>query len=105
MEGEIMSARKIAYEILMDIEVNNNYSNISLNSHLSKAKVDNRDKGLITELVYGVIEKKRYIDYIINKVSKIKVRKMENSVKIAIRLGVYQIIFLDRIADYAAINE
>lgn len=100
-----MSARKIAYEILMDIEVNNNYSNISLNSHLSKAKVDNRDKGLITELVYGVIEKKRYIDYIINKVSKIKVRKMENSVKIAIRLGVYQIVFLDRIADYAAINE
>lgn len=100
-----MSARKIAYEILMDIEVNNNYSNISLNSHLSKVKVDNRDKGLITELVYGVIEKKRYIDYIINKVSKIKVRKMENSVKIAIRLGVYQIVFLDRIADYAAINE
>ena len=100
-----MSARKIAYKILMDIEINKNYSNISLNSHLSKAKVDDRDKGLITELVYGVIEKKRYIDYIINKVSKIKVRKMENSVKTAIRLAVYQIVFLDRVADYASINE
>ena len=100
-----MSARKIAYDILMDIEINKNYSNISLNSHLSKAKVDNRDKGLITELVYGVIEKKRYIDYIINKVSKIKVRKMSNSVKTVMRLGVYQIVFLDGVADYAAINE
>ncbi len=100
-----MSSRKIAYEILMDIEINKNYSNISLNDRLSKVKLDDRDKGLITELVYGVIEKKRYIDYIINKVSKIKVRKMENSVKTAIRLAVYQIIFLDRVADYASINE
>lgn len=100
-----MSSRKIAFDILMDIEINKNYSNISLNTHLSKEKIDSRDKGLITELVYGVIEKKRYIDYMINKVSKIKVKKMSNSVKTVIRMGVYQIMFLEGVADYAAINE
>ncbi|MEG0250174.1 MAG: 16S rRNA (cytosine(967)-C(5))-methyltransferase RsmB [Peptostreptococcus sp.] len=100
-----MSARKIAYKVLMDIEINKNYSNISLNSHLDKENIDDRDRGLVTELVYGVIENKRYIDYMINKVSKIKVRKMEHSVKTILRMGVYQLVFLDRVADYAAINE
>lgn len=100
-----MSARKIAYKVLMDIEINKNYSNISLNSHLDKEKIDDRDRGLVTELVYGVIENKRYIDYMINKLSKIKVRKMQHSVKTILRMGVYQIVFLDRVADYAAINE
>lgn len=100
-----MPARKIAYNILMDIEKNKNYSNLSLNASLSKEKIDDREKGFVTEIVYGVIEKKRYIDYIINKVSKIKVKKMNYSVKTILRMGVYQIVFLDRVAQYAAINE
>ncbi|MBC2575644.1 16S rRNA (cytosine(967)-C(5))-methyltransferase RsmB [Peptostreptococcus canis] len=100
-----MSARDIAYNILMDVEINKNYSNTSLNSFLRKSNLNDIDKGFITELVYGVIENKRYIDYIINKVSKIKVRKMSHCVKVVLRMGVYQLLFLDGVADYAAINE
>ncbi len=100
-----MSARYLAYKILFDIEVNGNYSNMALNKYLNEAGLDDQDKGFVTELVYGIIEKKRYLDYMINKVSKIKVRKMQHSVKLVLRMGVYQLVYMDGVTDYAAINE
>lgn len=100
-----MSARYLAYKILFDIEVNGNYSNMALNKYLNEAGLDDQDKGFVTELVYGIIEKKRYLDYMINKVSKIKVRKMQHPVKLVLRMGAYQLVYMDGVADYAAINE
>lgn len=100
-----MSARYLAYKILFDIEVNGNYSNMALNKYLNEAGLDDQDKGFVTELVYGILEKKRYLDYMINKVSKIKVRKMQHPVKLVLRMGVYQLVYMDGVADYAAINE
>ena len=100
-----MSARYLAYKILFDIEVNGNYSNMALNKYLNEAGLDDQDKGFVTELVYGIIEKKRYLDYMINKVSKIKVRKMQHPVKLVLRMGVYQLVYMDGVTDYAAINE
>ena len=100
-----MSARYIAYKILFDIEVNGNYSNLALNKFLNEADLDDQDKGFVTELVYGILERKRYLDYMINKVSKIKVRKMQHSVRLVLRMGTYQLVHMDGVADYAAINE
>lgn len=100
-----MSARYLAYKILFDIEVNGNYSNMALNKYLNEDGLDDQDKSFVTELVYGIIEKKRYLDYMINKVSKIKVRKMQHSVKLVLKMGVYQLVYMDGMTDYAAINE
>lgn len=100
-----MTEREIAYKVLMDIEVNKNYSNIALNAVLKAQKIEDKSRGFITELVYGVIENQRYIDYMLNKMSKIKVKKMNYSVRTVLRMGVYQMIFLDKVEDYAAINE
>ncbi|WP_195939826.1 16S rRNA (cytosine(967)-C(5))-methyltransferase RsmB [Romboutsia sp. 1001713B170131_170501_G6] len=100
-----MKAREIAYKVLLDIEENNNYSNTSINKHFKKIEMTNQDRGLATELIYGVIENQYYLDYIIDKLSKIKTQKMSTCVKILLRLGVYQIAFLDSISDYAAVNE
>lgn len=100
-----MTARDIAYRVLLDIEKNSNYSNIALNKHLKNSKLNNKDRGLATEIVYGVVSNKRTLDYAINKKSKIRVRKMNHSVKIILRMGVYQLLYLDRVADYGAIDE
>nr|WP_308551046.1 16S rRNA (cytosine(967)-C(5))-methyltransferase RsmB [uncultured Peptostreptococcus sp.] len=100
-----MTAREVAYKILFDIEVNGNYSNMALNKYIKDAGLDNQDKGFVTDLVYGVVERKRFLDYMINKVSKIKARKMQHSVKLVLRMGVYQLVYMDGVADYAAINE
>ena len=100
-----MNAREIAYKVLLDIEKNNNYSNMAINKHFKDVKLSNQDRGLATEIIYGVIENKYYIDYMIDKLSKVKTNKMEIYVKTLLRMGVYKIMFLNSISDYAAVNE
>ncbi len=100
-----MSARNIAYKVLFDIEKNKKYSNISLDYYLKGSDLDDLQRGFATELVYGVLENRIFLDGIINRHSKIKVKKMQYSVKISLRMGAYQLIFLDGVKDYAAINE
>ena len=67
-----MTARNIAYKVLLDIEKNSNYSNIALNKFLKDSKLTNKDRGLATEIVYGVVANKRTLDYMINKKNKSK---------------------------------
>ena len=92
-----MKAREIAFKVLCDIEENNNYSNIAINKHFKNYKMTNQDRGLATELIYGVVENKYYLDYIIDKLSKIKTQKLSICVKILLRMGIYQISFLNSI--------
>ena len=100
-----MNAREIAYKVLLDIEKNKNYSNMAINKHFKGVKMSNQDRGLATEIIYGVIENKYYKDYMIDKLSKVKTNKMEIYVKTLLRMGIYQIMFLNSISDYAAVNE
>ncbi|WP_042271745.1 16S rRNA (cytosine(967)-C(5))-methyltransferase RsmB [[Clostridium] dakarense] len=100
-----MNAREIAFKVLCDIEENNNYSNIAINKHFKNLSLSNQDRGFATELIYGVVENKYYLDYIIDKLSKIKTQKLSTYVKILLRMGIYQIAFLDSISDYALVNE
>ena len=100
-----MKAREIAFKVLCDIEENNNYSNIAINKHFKNLDLSNQDRGLATELIYGVVENKFYLDYIIDKLSKIKTNKLSICVKMLLRMGIYQIAFLDSISDYASVNE
>lgn len=100
-----MNAREFAFKVICDIETNKNYSNISINKHFKTINLNNSERGFATELIYGVVENKYYIDYIINKLSKIKVKKMSTFVKTILRMGTYQILFLDSISDYAAVDE
>ncbi len=100
-----MNARELAFKVLLDIESNDNYSNIAINKHFRNIDINNQDRGFATELIYGVVEKKNYLDYIINKLSKIKTQKLSNYVKIFLRMGIYQVVFLESVSDYAAVNE
>ena len=63
------------------------------------------EKGLVSELVHGVTERRLTLDYIISQFSKMKLNKIAPKVLIAIRLGVYQIFYMDKIPDSAAVNE
>lgn len=65
---------------------------------------DFKDESLYRELVYGTVENLLYIDYMINRISKIKTNKMETIVLNTLRLALYEIIFL-RIETYASVNE
>lgn len=102
---EKINARRIAVDVLVDIEKNNAFSNIALKKALRNKEVEDRDRRFVTELVYGVVENKIYLDYIINILSKIKMNKVKLEVLNILRIALYQIIFLDRIPSAAAVNE
>lgn len=96
--------REITLKILNEIIEKEAYSNISISRNIGK-EISYLDESLIRELVYGVIENKLYIDWIINKFSKVKSNRIAAIIKDIIRIGVYQIIFMDKIPDSAAVNE
>lgn len=99
-----MNSREIALNILMDINIKGAFSNYSINKHL-KGEVDIKDQNLIREIVYGVIENLLYLDHIISKLSKIRITKIQPAIMEILRMGVYQMAFMDKIPDRAAINE
>lgn len=99
------NARETAFEILMKIHRNNSYSNLALDSALSSARLDNRDYSFVCALVYGVLERSVTIDYLLSKCLNRPLGKLRTQVHIILRMGVYQLLFMDKIPDSAAINE
>ena len=99
--------RKIALNALYKIDSKQAYSNIVLDETLkaNRKKLNIKDINFISELVYGVTTWKLTLDTIIQKYSKTKIKKLSNWVKNILRLGTYQIVFLDKIPKSAAVNE
>ncbi len=100
---KISPARKSAFEILIRIEKEKAFSSILLS--LYEEKLEKKDRSLCREISLGVLRKKLYIDEIIKKFTKKPIGKFDLEVLIALRMGIYQILFLERIPDYSAINE
>lgn len=98
------SARETAMRIIYDVEFNGAYSNIALKKAL-KPDISKNDKAFITNLVYGVTDRKITLDYIIEKFSKIKLKKISKYILVILRMGIYQLVFMDKIPQSAAVNE
>lgn len=98
-------ARETALKVLYDINEKGAYSNISINRHLDMGGLKDVDKAFITEMVYGTIKWKLKLDYIISQFSRIKLKKLSPWIKNILRLGLYQVIYMDRVPDSAVCNE
>jgi len=102
----VKSARRIALDVLYKIEVKSAYSRVALDSELSSHELCKEDRALVTELVYGVIRHLNTLDWVLNTYSlKQKIEDFSPYVKNILRLGAYQLMYLDKIPAYAAINE
>ena len=97
--------RNTALNVLMKIEQDNAYSNIALNNAIRENKLSGVDSSFVSALVYGVLERKITLDYIIRQYSKIPLRKIELKTKMILRLGILQLLFMDKIPESAAVNE
>ena len=103
----IDKVRELALKVLYKIDKEEAYSNIALNEILNanREKLTPKDIGLISEIIYGVTTWKLTLDVIIIKHSKIKMKKISTWVVNILRMGIYQILFLDKIPQSAAVNE
>ena len=102
--------REIALKVLYDVDKNGAYSNIALDEALRQARkrqerIEPRDVGFISEIVYGTISWKLTIDEIIKKYSNIRIQKISPWILNILRMSAYQILFLDKVPKSAAVNE
>ena len=98
------SARQLAYKLLCDASRGLTYSNIAIDSALRKHELSDSDKRLLTAIVMGVTERRLTLDYIIDRLAS-QPEKIDAETRALLRMGVYQMVFLDKIPEYAAINE
>ncbi|SDW02197.1 16S rRNA (cytosine967-C5)-methyltransferase [Marininema mesophilum] len=104
--GQLESARDVALDILIATEERGAYINLLLNDRLKKSSLnDTRDRGLVTELVYGTTQRRNTLDWILNALVKKGVHSLEMWVRQLLRMGLYQLRYLDRIPSRAAVHE
>ena len=95
--------RKTAYNVLFDVEKNGAYSNIELNRQIRLLNPDS--PAFVRELVYGVIENLIYIDHILSKLIDKGLKGVKKQPLTLLRMGIYQLRFMDSVPEYAAVNE
>lgn len=102
----MISSREAALLALNDVFYNGKYSNLAVKDTLGKCRgMDKADKALFTNLVYGVISHHYTLEYVIKQHSSVKVKKLARYVRLILELGIYQILFMDKIPVSAAVNE
>lgn len=97
--------RETALKILYDINEKGAYSNIAVDKFLEAGELKAIDRAFVTELVYGITKWRLTIDWIIAQFSSIKLKKLSPWILNTLRLGIYQIIYMDRVPESAACNE
>ena len=104
-KAKVMSARRIALELLMRCERDRVYSNLVLDTAIRRHPLSDADRSLLTALVYGVLETRLTLDYLLSHLCDRPLEKVDPETLILLRLGVYQLRFMDRIPPHAALNE
>ena len=100
-----MTARSIAYKVLLQVERADAYLNVALDAALRTAgAMPRQDAALATEISYGVARRALSLDAALARHSKRPLRKLENGVLVALRIGAYQLLYLDRVPGHAAVD-
>ncbi|WP_316607334.1 16S rRNA (cytosine(967)-C(5))-methyltransferase RsmB [uncultured Ruminococcus sp.] len=97
--------RMTAYNVLYRVLHEDAYSAIAINHAVREEKLSGVDVSFLSALVYGVLERKLTLEHIIRQYSSLRIRKIEKKTLIVLYLGVYQLIYMDKVPDSAAVNE
>ncbi|MBQ0125901.1 MAG: 16S rRNA (cytosine(967)-C(5))-methyltransferase RsmB [Clostridiales bacterium] len=100
-----MNAREVTLSTLLKTVQSRGYSNIELDSAIKKYSLEGAERGLFTALFYGVIERKITLDYIISALSDRAMESIDIKVLTILEMGIYQLKFMDKIPESAAVNE
>ena len=99
------SSRKTALTALSEVTENEGYSNIVIDKAIRAAELSPRDAALASTIFYGVLEKRLTLDFYIRKFLAKPKQKLDGTVLNILRIAVYQMMYLDRVPDSAAVNE
>ena len=97
-------ARETAVRILYEVHENGAYANVALAKALRQAELGEQDRRFVTELVYGAVKAGGTLDWILRRYVNRPVRKIQPLVREILRLGLYQLFYLDKVPASAACN-
>ena len=101
----MQNTRKTVYLSLLSCEKNDRFSNLEADTVLKSDAVEEKERAFYTALLYGVIERKITLDYQIAKLCEKQLDSLQQSVVILLRMGLYQLLYMNSVPDHAAINE
>ena len=104
MPTPIKSPRALALSTLLEVE-KGKYGNIAVDTVLKRTDMSEPDRHLYTALVYGVTERKTTLEFLLGKFSSRPLDQLDSTVRLALCMGLYQLIYLDRVPDHAALDE
>jgi 16S rRNA (cytosine967-C5)-methyltransferase len=99
----ISPARRAAYEVVLRVFEQDAYADRAFTT--AACDLDERDRALARRIAYGTVQRVRTLDYAIETLGKRPVRKLDPPVRAALRIGAYQLAFMEGIAAHAAVNE
>lgn len=97
--------RKTALNVLLKIVNDGAYSNIALSGELSNTDLSAQDKALATAIIYGVLDRNITLEYILKAYIKTPLKKVQPVTLMALKCALYQIMYMDKIPESAAVNE
>ncbi len=98
-------ARAAALEIIVEVVEHNAFSNLSNDAILRRFRLDARDRAFATALVYGTISRMVTLDHVLNGVSSMPLKKMDEPVRNILRMGAWQLMYARAVPARAACNE
>jgi len=99
------SPRHAAFNVLIKLSGSDLHADDLIDIELSRNLIQGPDRGLFTEMVFGVLRHQGTIDYYLDKLVNQSINHLELPVLLLLRLGLYQILYLDRVPEHAAVNE
>ena len=101
----VAAARRCAYAVLRRVFEDEAWADRALRGEAERLGLDARDLGLATRLAYGAIQRRATLDHVIAALAARPVARLEPAVVAALRLGIFQLAYLDRVPAHAAVGE
>jgi 16S rRNA (cytosine967-C5)-methyltransferase len=101
----VAPARAVAYAVVRRVFEEGAWADRALHGEARRLALDPRDRGLATQLAYGVVQRRATLDHLIAELAGRPVERLDAPVLAALRLGAFQLVFLDRVAAHAAVGE
>ncbi len=102
----MQTPREICLGLLLKVEKNSSFSGVALDNTLSKTRdISDIDRRFISALYYGVLERRITLDAVISKYSKRPLEKLNPEIREILRMGIYQLLYMDSVPDSAAVDE
>jgi 16S rRNA (cytosine967-C5)-methyltransferase len=101
----VSPARRVAATVLRRVEREGAYADRALASEATRAGLDSRERAFATQLAYGAVQRRRTLDHVIAACAGRPAAQLDRSILDALRLGVFQLLFLDGVAPHAAVDQ